>query len=135
MPETSEPASGSVRRSLGEHAQVLLLDLLRAAQRDRGGRQAVAAEGGLDARAAPRELLLDQAAVEVAGSGAAVLLGDVRVHQADLPGLVDDLLWPGAIPVVLPGDRAYLLDGEVVRHLAQVQLLVGEREIDHSWTS
>ena len=41
------------------------------------------------------------------------------------------VLRPGAVLVVLPGDRADLLLGEVVRHLAQVLLLVGEREIDH----
>ena len=41
IPETSEPASGSVRqkrgelRLLGEHPEVLLLDLLGAAERDR----------------------------------------------------------------------------------------------------
>ena len=122
-------------RRFGEHAEVLLLDLLRAAERDRRGRQAVAAERGLDARAAPRELLLDQAAVEVAGAGAAVLLLDVGVHQADLPGLLDDVLRPGAVLVVLPGDGADLFLGEVVRHLAQVLLLVGEREIDHSLLS
>src|SRR5690606_22251780 len=48
-----------------------------------------------------------------------------------LPRLLDDLLRPRAVPVVLPGDRADLLLGEVVRHLAQVLLLVGQREIDH----
>ena len=42
MPETSEPASGSVRqkdaslRLLGEHAEVLLLDLLGAAEHRSG---------------------------------------------------------------------------------------------------
>jgi hypothetical protein len=89
-------------------------------------------ERGLDPRAAPRELLLDQAAVEVPRAGAAVLLLDVGVHQPELPRLVDDVLRPRAVLVVLPGDGTYLLDGEVMRHLAQGLLLVGEREIDHS---
>ena len=125
-------AEGGQQRRFGEHAQVLLLGLLRAAQRDRRGRQAVAAERGLDPRAAPRELFLDQAAIQVAGARAAVLLGDVRVHQAHIPSLLDDVRRPRAVLVVLPSNRAYLFGGEVVRHLAQVLLLVGEREIDHS---
>ena len=75
MPETSEPASGSVRQneaSFGasvEHPEELLLDLLGAAERDRRGGQAVGAERGLDAGAAPGELLLDEAAVEVGRPG------------------------------------------------------------------
>src|SRR6185437_3426854 len=103
-------AEGGQLGSFRQHPQVLLLRLLRAAQRDRGRRQAVAAERGLDTRAAPRKLFLDQAAVEVAGAGAAVLLLDVGVHQADLPCFLDDVLGPGAVLVVLPGDRTDLLD-------------------------
>ena len=40
----------------------------------------------------------------------------------------------GQVPslVVLPGDGANLLLGEVVRHLAQRLLLIGQREVDHS---
>ncbi len=71
------------------------------------------------------------AAVEVGEADPAVLLGDVGVHQPDLPGLVDDVLGPGAVLVVLPSDGTDLLLGEVVRHVAQVLLLVGEREVDH----
>src|SRR6202012_3630003 len=61
----------------------------------------------------------------------AVLLGDVGVHQAELPGLLEDLLRPGSVAVELPGDWTDLLLGEAVRHLAQRLLLVGQREIDH----
>jgi hypothetical protein len=61
------------------------LELLGAAERDRRGGEAVGAERGADARAAPAELLLDQQPVEVVEARAAVLLGDVGVHQAELP--------------------------------------------------
>ena len=136
MPETSEPASGSVRQkeaSLGSSVsmpEVLLLDLLGAAERHGGAGQAVAHQRGADAGAAPAELLLDQAAGQVVEPRAAVLLGDVGVHQAHLPGLLDDLLREGAVLVVVPGHRADLLLGEVVRELANVLLLVGEGEVD-----
>src|SRR5262249_1882058 len=110
------------QRGLRQAAEIVPLDLLRAADDDRRRRQAVAAERGLDTRAAPGQLLLDQAAIEVAGAGAAVLLGYVRVHQPDIPRLLDDVLGPSPRLVVLPGDRANLLDGEVVRHLPQVLL-------------
>ena len=81
--------------------------------------------------AAPRQLLLDQRAVEVGGARAAVLLGRVRVHEAELPRLAQHFLRPRAVPVVLPGDWTDLLGGEVVRHLAQRLLLVGQGEVDH----
>ena len=51
--------------------------------------------------------------------------------KPDLPGLLDDLLRPGAVLVVLPGDLADLLLGEVVRQLAQILLLVGQGEVNH----
>ena len=51
---------------------------------------------------------------------------DVGVHQPHLPRLLDDRLGPRRIPVELPGDRADLLRGEVVRHLAQRVLLVAQ---------
>src|SRR5262249_51368564 len=124
-------AEGGQQGRLDETAEVLLLDLLRAADEHRRARQAVAPERGLDPRASPGELLLDQAAVQVAGARTPILLRDVRVHQPNLPGLLDHVLGPGAVAVVLPGDRPDLLDGKVVRQLAQVPLLVGEREIDH----
>ncbi len=122
-------AEGRQLRLLGEHAQVLPLDLLGAAERDRRHRQAVGGERGADPGAPPAELLLDQAAGEEVEPGPAVLLGDVGVHQSHLPRLVDDLLGPGAVLVVLPGDLADLLLGEVVRQLAEVLLLVGEVEV------
>jgi hypothetical protein len=54
----------------------------------------------------------------------------VDVHQPDLEGLLDDLLRPGAVPVVVPGHRPDLLLGEVVGELSQVLLLVGQREVN-----
>ena len=125
-----EAEAGELRR-LGEHAQVLLLDLVAAAEGDRRRGEAVGGERGADAGAAPSELLLDQTARQVVEARAAVLLGRVGVHQADLPGLLDDLLGPGAFLVELPGDLAHLLLGEVVRHLPQVLLLVGKCEVNH----
>jgi hypothetical protein len=97
--------------------------------------EAIGGEGGPDAGAAPTELLLDQGARQEVEAGTAVLLGDVGVHQADLPGLLDDLLRPRAVLVVVPGDGPDLLLGEVVRQLAKVLLLVGKREVNHCFAS
>jgi hypothetical protein len=55
----------------------------------------------------------------------------VAVHQAELPGLVNDVLRPGGVTVVLPRDRADLPLGEVVRQLPHALLLFGQREINH----
>src|SRR6185436_18995081 len=56
---------------------------------------------------------------------------DVRVHEADLPRLLDDVLREGAVAVVVPGLRPDLLLGEVVSEVADVLLLVGQVEVDH----
>src|SRR3712207_7537883 len=50
--------------------------------RSRRGGEAVAHQRGADARAAPADLLLDETAGQEVEARAAVLLGDVRVHQA-----------------------------------------------------
>src|SRR5207342_602653 len=92
---------------------------------------AVGHQAGADPGAPPAHLLLDQAAGEVVETGAAVGLGDVGVHQPHLPGLVDDVLGPGAVHVVLPGHLADLFLREAVRELTQVLLLVGEGEVNH----
>ncbi len=73
-------AERGVLELFGEHAQVLLLDFLGAGEDDRRAREAVGAERGSDAGAAPRSLFLNQAAVEVAEARAAVGLGNVGVH-------------------------------------------------------
>src|SRR4051794_35935147 len=65
---------GELRRGQ-QVVAVLLLDLLGGADEDRRGGQAVGAQRRLDARAAPRELLLDEATVEVGEAWTAVLLG------------------------------------------------------------
>ena len=70
-------AEGGQRGPLDELAEVLGLDLLGAAERDRRGGEAVGPERRADARAAPGDLLLDETAVEVGEAGTAVLLGDV----------------------------------------------------------
>ncbi len=124
-------AEGGELRLGGQLAEELGLDLVGAAEADRRGGEAVGAERGLDAGAAPGQLLLDDAAVEVAQPRPAVLLGHVGVHETDLVGLLDDLLRPGAVLVELPRDRADLLLREVVGQLAQGLLLVGQREVDH----
>ena len=137
IPETSEPASGSVRQkeaSFGSSASMPRYFFLVSSEPPRhDGRrgEAVGHQTGADARAAPAHLLLDQAAGEVVETGPAVGLGDVGVHQPDLPSLVDDVLGPGAVLVVLPGDLADLFLREVVRQLAQILLLVGQSEVNH----
>ena len=124
-------AEGREQRSLGEAAEVLALELLGGRERDRRGRQAVTGKRGSDTGAAPGDLLFDQGAVEVSEAGSPVLGREVAVHQPELPGLLDDLLGPGALLVVIPGHGADFILREVVGHLSYLLLLVGEREIDH----
>ena len=60
----------------------------------------------------------------------AELLGDVRVHQADLVRLRDHVGRVRLVLVVVGRHRADLLGRELVRELAQRLLLVGQREGD-----
>src|SRR5207342_831828 len=90
-------AEGGELLVFGQHAEVLLLRLLGAAERDRRRGETVGHQRGADAGAAPAHLLLDQTAGEVVEAGSAVGLGDVGVHQPDLPGLLDHVGGPGAL--------------------------------------
>jgi len=123
MPDTSDPASGSVRQkdaSNGASERRPRYSFLSSSE-------AASAIGAVArplheiecrSRAAPGDLLFDDRAVEVTETGTSVLGGEVAVHEAELPRLLDDLARPGAFLVVLPGDRANLLLGKVMRHLA-----------------
>ena len=83
-----------------------------------------------DARAAPVELLADEHAVEAAEAGAAVLLRDVQVHQAELVRLRDHVGRVLHLLVVLVLFGPDLLGREVARELPQRLLLVRQREGD-----
>ena len=110
----------------------LLLDLLGAAEDDRRGGQAVGAQRRRDARAAPGR------APPRSGSrrgrtrpGPPYSSGTCVFISPTSWALANTSCGPGAVLVVLPGDGADLLLREVVRQLAQVLLLVGQREVDH----
>src|SRR4051812_8269790 len=75
-------------RLLTEHPEVLLLELLGRGDHERRRREAVAVERGADAGTAPADLLFDDGAGQVVQTRAAVLLGDVGVHQAHFPSLL-----------------------------------------------
>ena len=55
----------------------------------------------------------------------------MEIHQPDLVGFLDDLLWPSRVAIVFPGHRADLLLSEVVGKITNRSLLVTQREIDH----
>jgi len=100
-----------------------------------GHTQSATLEGGVQAGLTAAEVPLYIAArlstsVRVE-AGTAVGLGDVGVHQPDLPGLVDHVLGPGAVLVQLPGDVAHVFLGEAVGQLLQVLLFVGQGEVNH----
>ena len=102
IPDTSEPASGSVRQkdaSSGASDSRPRYSFLSSSEAPRAiGAVARPLHDSdrADARAAPGDLLFDDAAIEVAEPGPAVLLGEVAVHQPEPPGLVDDVLGPRA---------------------------------------
>src|SRR3954452_6801169 len=96
----------------------------------------------LEERWQPRRLLLvgarddDRARAEAvraerrADPGAAVLLRNVEVHQAELVRLADDVGGVGHVHVVLGRPRPDLLLRERAGERAQLALLIGERERD-----
>src|ERR671920_62795 len=100
IPLTSDPASGSVR------------------QKDANSGASVSI---------PRYLALSSCEPASASGAVARPLAPI---EAELPGLLEDRLRPRTVAVVLPGDGTDLLLREVVRHLAEGVLLVGQCEID-----
>ena len=76
------------------------------------------------------ELLADEHPVERRQPGAAVLLGHVRVHQADLVRLRDHVGRVRRVLVVLGRLRPDLLLRELARERAQLRLLVRQGERD-----
>ena len=136
MPETSEPAPGSVspkQPSTGASTsgpEPLLLLLLGARDQDRAGREAVRPDRGADARAPPVDLLPHEHPVEGRQLQAAERLRNVQVHQADLVRLGDDVRSMGLMLVTLGRARPDLLLRELARERAQLLLLVAEGERD-----
>ena len=95
MRATSEPASGSLspnEQRIGSSRSGVSQSRFcssRACEQDRPGAEGVGRQGNGHPGAAPRELLADQDALEGGEAQAAVLLGDVNVHQPELVGLDD----------------------------------------------
>ena len=137
--ETSEPASGSVtakaptRRLLdgAEAGRDPGRDLLRRALgEDRGDRQPGALDGQRDAGAAPGQLLGDQRGHDARRVGVG-LLEEVDPVEPDLGRLLDHRPRELLGLVVLDGDRADLLLGEVVDPVPDLTLLVAQLKRNH----
>ena len=140
MPDTSEPAPGSVRpkqprigASTSGPSHCFFCSSVPAIRIGPGG-EAVGADRGADAGAAPVELLADEHAVEARELRAAEPLRQVQVHQADLVRLGDDVGRMGLVLVTLRRARPDLLLGERARERAQLLLLVAEGERDAACT-
>src|SRR5664280_255452 len=112
-------------------AEELLLLLLVAGHDDGRRGQPVGLHCGGDAGAAVGALLRDDAAVQDAQPRAAVLGGDMRVHQPDVPCLLHDLAREFARLVVVGRFRDDLFPAELPRQLLDLDLLFGQRKIDH----
>ena len=136
IPDTSEPAPGSVRpkqprigASTSGPSHCFFCSSVPAIRIGPAARP-LRADRGADARAAPVELLADEHPVEAGQLRAAEPLRQVQVHQADLVRLGDDVGRMGLMLVTLGRPRPDLLLGERARERAQLLLLVGEGERD-----
>ncbi len=117
-------AIGSQMAAVRQPGQVASLLLVVSCQDEGAGCQAVQHDGRLDARAAPGQLLVDQALVEDGQAGAAVLLGDVEADQAGLLGCSHDR--PGILIrlVIVGGHGQDLVGGKIVGQVADHLLFV-----------
>src|SRR5206468_1225880 len=95
------------------------------------GGERVAGERRPHRRATVVDLLLDEAVVEAGEAEAAVLLGDLEVDEAELPGLLEDLLGELAALVEVLGNRNDLVARELARGLDEGLLLVGVTHVEH----
>ena len=112
-------------------AEVLLLLLVGAGEEDGGRSEVVGRDGGGDADATVGELLADDGVLEGAQPEAAVLFGDLHIHEAEVEGLGADVAREGAVLVELTGDRDDDIAGEGAGGVADGCLLFGEFELVH----
>src|SRR4029453_13311065 len=134
IPETSDPACGSLRPNEqrigfstgGRRPRRLSPPPPGDPPRCRSGR--VGHDRDRDPGAAPGQFLADQHPVEARQPEAAVLLRYVRIHQAELVCLLENVRRMGRVLVVLGCLRTNLLLREVARELPQLALLVRERK-------
>src|SRR5207302_6635072 len=115
---------------VGERRQPALLLLFRAARPDARDGEAHRVDANRDARATPAQLLGEDELGQKVESGSAVLLGYERGRaQAELVRFLDDLIGKILTLVVMSGDGADLLLGELVGEAPDLLLLLGQREI------
>ena len=81
--------------------------------------------------AGPRDLFHDDRVRQARQPEAAVGLGDLEVHEAELERLVHDLGGELALLIEVSGDGRDLVACELAGGLNQRVLLVGERQIEH----
>jgi hypothetical protein len=125
MPATSLPALGSVV------AYEQKTGSFRAGETDRREAERVRGDARLDAGAAVAELFDDEDVVDLVDAHAAVLRRQGRVHEADLPRVLEDLFREDRIAIALCRDGDDALLREAARRLDQCFLFLGELEVDH----
>src|SRR5262249_52991982 len=118
-----------------EHAEVLLLLLVGAAEEDGGEGELVRGDAGLDARAAVRELLGDEGVLELGHARSAVLRRDARVDEADVPGGPEHVHGELRVAVTLGRDGDDALLREPARGLDEAFVLFTQRKVDHDRSS
>ena len=123
-------AEGAENRLFEQRRQPLRLLLLAAGDDHRAGAEAVRADRGADAGAAPVQLLADEDPVEGREAEAAERLRHVQVHQAELVRLGDHVGRVCLVLVVLRRLGPDLLLGELASKLAQTLLLLAQGERD-----
>ena len=123
-------AKGADPLAGAELGQVLLLLLLGAVLKDGG-----AAQGGVgghnDSGGAAHlgQLLHRHGISQHIGAGAAVLLGEIDAHHAQLGHLLDGLLGEALLLVDLLGQGLHLILGELTVHFPKHLMLFGQMKI------
>jgi len=104
--------------------------LVRASDHNRHRTEAICLNGSHDTSATVGHLLSDQTTIQSAKTHTAILLGDVKIHEAGLVSLLQD--WPGVLPgpVVVRSHRDNLVLGELLRQVQELLLLLGDREVE-----
>ena len=124
-------AVGGEEEFIDHRREPLLFLLLGPRDDDRALRESIRLHGGAYPGARPGRLLGDETSLKNSQTQSAVLLGDVRVHESQLPCLLTNLARVLGSFIETCSVRSDFFFSKLVGKIAKLLLFLTERKVDH----